>query len=109
VPEIASAAVLGERVLLPGPDGWIELIWPDSGAAGTVVAPDLSSTTTSAVGPIAASNTRTTDSGEPPPSLSPAGVDSIPWLTIAGGAVALLLAGLAATRIARGRHTVANQ
>lgn len=32
-PEVATAAALGERVIVPGPDGWVTIVWPE--AAGT--------------------------------------------------------------------------
>jgi Ca-activated chloride channel family protein len=28
-PDIATAAALGERVIVEGPDGWVTLVWPD--------------------------------------------------------------------------------
>lgn len=107
-PELASAAALGERVIVPGPDGWIELTWPESDATGSVVALNVAPTTgyTSSETPLLTSNghpLNRTDSIGQPSSLSPTRFDATPWLTALAATIALLVGAAAATRIARGR------
>jgi Ca-activated chloride channel family protein len=42
-PELASAAALGERVVVRGSDGWRTLVWPASDGSATVTLPVLQS------------------------------------------------------------------
>ena len=32
-PEVATAAAVGERVIVPGPDGWVTIVWPEAAGA----------------------------------------------------------------------------
>ena len=50
-PDLAEAAALGQRVIVLGPDGWVTIVWPEAGDAGTPSAiPDLpASSATSAL------------------------------------------------------------
>lgn len=110
-PELASAAALGERVIVPGPDGWVELTWPESDSVGTVVALNITPTAayTVTAAPAVTPTGSTTSPTTQPSTIDSPTLDSTSWLTIATGAAALVAAALAATRIARGRKRTSDR
>ena len=107
-PELAAAAALGQRVIVPGPDGWVELTWPDLDAAGTIVPLNVTPTSTlvSSGTPVVTTTSQSNEPGGRTASVGSTGFDATLWLTLAASAVALLLGAAAATRVTRGRRSL---
>ncbi len=111
-PAIASAAALGERVVVRAPDGWITVIWPDvePDTVVVVVPPSETTTTPDATTPDVTTPDVTTPENATPGVAEPAAdADAMPSdgrtavvLTAVIGV--LLVVGVAAGVIARRRR-----
>ena len=103
--DVASAAALGERVIVAGPDGWLTLVWPDAGQVAVtttlplpvVVAvpgtPAVPGASTSGGGSEASTGPAGAASGATEPDAGTAGSEE----GVAAAAVAAILAGVAIT------------
>ena len=105
-PELGAAAALGERVLVPGPNGWVELTWPEHGAVAGIVVPNVTpvGTLNGNSNPVVTTSGPSVEPGARTTSVQSNQFDATLWLTMIAGATALMLGAAAATRVARGRR-----
>ena len=107
-PELAATAALGQRVVVLGPSGWVELTWPESDAVGTVVTPNVTpnGTITGGGNPVVTTVPHSTEPGGRTASVGSSAFDATPWITVIAGAIVLILGAAAAARVARGRRSL---
>jgi len=105
-PELAATAALGQRVIVLGPGGWVELTWPESDAVGTVVTPNVTpnGTITGGSNPVVTTAQHSTEPGGRTASVGSSAFDTTPWITVIAGAIVLILGAAAAAHGARGRR-----